>query len=82
MAGKLSRPKRHRESMVADETSSAKGACDFDGRAEKNRAKGLATGVGRIPGKALRIFTETYGGSHFRWRKSHEVLKLEYASIC
>ena len=42
-----------------------KRAHNFNRGTEKNCGKGLVTGVGRIPGEAVPVITETNGGSYF-----------------
>ena len=37
----------------------------LDGGTEKNSTKGLVTSLGRIPGEALRVITETNGSRYF-----------------
>ena len=63
---------------MTDETHPKKGACDFNGGTEKNSAQGLATGLGRIPGEALRIITEANGSSYCCRGRSYEVLKVTH----
>ena len=53
-----------------------------DVRTEKNGAKGLATGLKRIPGKALRIVTLANGSSYYCGGTSYKVSKVTHGWIC
>ena len=53
-----------------------------DVRTEKNCAKGLATGLGRIPGEALRIVTLANGSSYCCGGTSYKVSKVTHGWIC
>ena len=49
-----------------------------DVRTEKNCTKGLATGLGRIPGEALRIVTLANGSSYCCGGTSYKVSKVTH----
>ena len=65
-----------------DNLSLSKMRKKVDVRTEKNCAKGLATGLGRIPGEALRIVTLANGSSYCCGGTSYKVSKVTHGWIC